>query len=340
MCDVSVATVSNIINNKSNVGEETRQRVLAVIEETNYTPNSVAKNLKTKQTKCIGVIAEDMTVFALPDIIDGITEYCEEADYQILLINLRLYKKFADSYYTDNSYRTIVHKQLRVLQSKQVDGIIYIGAHERLIDVLPKDLDIPAVVAYSYTNNPSIPSIVAADEPGAYVLAKHLLEHGHRNIGVIAGKKDSIHTQLRLEGFQKALFEYGVLYDPSLILYGDWTRESGYALVDSLLQKHATAIFCMNDFMAGGVYERLIERHYQIGQDIAVTGFDNREMAGYEKPGLTTMGIPLHDIGYLAGEEIVSMLEKEHENQIDPMLHVPCVPYFRESVNTLPTSEC
>ena len=89
---VSVATVSNIINEKGKVSEETRIRVQKVIEEMNYTPNSVAKNLKTKNSRCIGVIAEDMTVFALPDIIDGITEYCEKEDYQILLVNLRLYK--------------------------------------------------------------------------------------------------------------------------------------------------------------------------------------------------------------------------------------------------------
>lgn len=95
-CNVSVATVSNIINHKGSVGDATRERVEKVIREMNYTPNYVAKNLKTKNTRSIGVIAEDMTVFALPDIIDGITEYCEEADYQILLVNLRLYKKFQD----------------------------------------------------------------------------------------------------------------------------------------------------------------------------------------------------------------------------------------------------
>ena len=89
-CNVSVATVSNIINHKGSVGDATRERVEKVIREMNYTPNYVAKNLKTKNTRSIGVIAEDMTVFALPDIIDGITEYCEEADYQILLVGFYL----------------------------------------------------------------------------------------------------------------------------------------------------------------------------------------------------------------------------------------------------------
>lgn len=334
-CDVSVATVSNIINHKSNVSEETRQRVLGVIEEMNYMPNSVAKNLKMKQTRSIGVIAEDMTVFALPDIIDGITEYCEQEEYQILLTNLRLYKKFGDRYYSDSSYKTLVHKEIRRLQAKQVDGIIYIGAHERLITVLPGDLDIPAVVAYGYTDNPAIPSVVVRDESGARMLTQYLLEKGHRKIGVIAGKKDSIHTQSRLEGFQKALFEQGVLYDPNLVMYGDWERECGYRYTDVLLEKGVTAIFCMNDFMAGGVYERLEEKDYRIGEDIAVVGFDNREMASYEKPGLTTMGIPLHDIGYCAGELIVEMLGQEKREREDSMIYVDCIPFIRESVNDI-----
>ena len=94
----------------------------------NYTPNYVAKNLKTKNTRSIGVIAEDMTVFALPDIIDGITEYCEEADYQILLVNLRLYKKFQDNYYRDNRHKEIVRSGVPEASAKQVEGIIYVAA--------------------------------------------------------------------------------------------------------------------------------------------------------------------------------------------------------------------
>ena len=120
-CNVSVATVSNVINHKGGVSEETRARVTQVIEEQNYTPNVVAKNLKTKVTRSIGVIAEDMTVFALPDIIDGITEYCEKEDYQILLMNLRMYKKYADTYYQDNSHKEIVHKAIRKLRAKHLD---------------------------------------------------------------------------------------------------------------------------------------------------------------------------------------------------------------------------
>lgn len=334
-CNVSVATVSNIINHKGSVGDATRERVEKVIREMNYTPNYVAKNLKTKNTRSIGVIAEDMTVFALPDIIDGITEYCEEADYQILLVNLRLYKKFQDNYYRDNRHKEIVRQEFQKLLAKQVEGIIYVAAHERLIDIIPEDLPIPMVVAYGFTGSGKIPSVVVKDIKGAHDLVSYIVSRGHRKIGVIAGKKESIHTQSRLEGYQKALFEGGILYDPDMVTYGDWDRQSGYENTDILLEKGATAIFCMNDFMAGGTYDRLEELGLHAGKDVAVAGYDNREMACYEKPPLTTMALPLHDIGYKACQIIIGILTKEEVELDNGNCFVECIPCIRESVNAV-----
>ena len=97
-CNVSVATVSNILNHKPGASDETRRIVMAKIKELNYKPNTVARNLKTKNTRTIGVIVEDMTIFSNPDILHGNTEHCEENNYQILLINLRLFKKYNDLY--------------------------------------------------------------------------------------------------------------------------------------------------------------------------------------------------------------------------------------------------
>ena len=337
ICDVSVATISNIINDKGGVSIETKERVMKVIKEMNYTPNYVAKNLKTKNTRSIGVIAEDMTVFAMPDIIDGITEYCEEEDYQILLVNLRFYKKYADSYYQNNDHKDIVHKEIRKLLSKQVEGIIYIAAHERLIDMIPDDLPIPTVIAYGFTNKKEIPSVIANDVRGAEELVKYLIANGHEKIGVIAGKKESLHTQARIEGYQKALFSGNILYNPNLVEYGKWEREAGYQVTDKLIERGVTAIFAMNDFMAGGVYDRLDELGLVVGKDIAVVGYDNREMASYEKPALTTMGLPLHDIGYHSSKVILQLLRKENiENGDEKGVHyIQCVPFFRESVNKI-----
>ena len=186
--------------------------------------------------------------------------------------------------------------------AKQVEGIIYVTAHERVIRCIPEDLPIPAVMAYGYTRSGKVPSVVVDDEHGALDIVNHLIENGHEKIGVITGKADSLHMQARLIGYQKALLNHKILYDPELVKTGDWTRPAGYMYTDELLEKGVTAIFCMNDLMAGGVYDRLDELGLKIPQDISITGYDNRELSSYYKPPLTTITLPLHDIGYRAGD--------------------------------------
>lgn len=187
-CNVSVATVSNILNHKPGASDETRRIVMAKIKELNYKPNTVARNLKTKNTRTIGVIVEDMTIFSIPDIVDGITEHCEENNYQILLINLRLFKKYNDFYYHRDDYYDRVEQEIDKLIARQVEGVIYVAAHERVMKCIPEKLPVPAVMAYGYTQNKNIPSIVVNDEDGAHQIVKHLVDNGHRKIGIITGK--------------------------------------------------------------------------------------------------------------------------------------------------------
>lgn len=336
VCNVSIATVSNILNNKPGASKATRDFVLEKAKELNYMPNYVAKNLKSKNTRTIGVIAEDMTIFSIPDIIDGITKCCEEEAYQILLMNLRLYQKYSDTYYHKSDYYGRVHEVIKDLIAKQVNGIIYVAAHERrTIKCIPDDLPIPAVMAYGYTDNNKIPSIVVDDVHGAYEVINYMIENGHQRIGVITGKNESMHTKDRLTGYQKALYDNQILYDPSIICYGNWIRESGYEFTDELLDKGVTAIFCMNDLIAGGVYDRIYERRLIPGEDISIAGFDNRQLSSYYKPPLTTINLPLHDIGYCASEVIIEMIQSEGGSGILPIYQIGCKLLVRNSVKVI-----
>ena len=334
-CNVSVATVSNILNHKPGASDETRKMVMRKIKELNYTPNSIARNLKTKNSRSIGVIVEDMTIFSIPDIVDGITEHCEEKNYQILLINLRLFKKYQDTYYHRDDYYDMVRDEIWKLIAKQVEGIIYVAAHERTLQCIPEDLPIPAVMAYGYTESRKVPSVVVNDEDGAYQITMHVIGRGHKKIGVITGKNDSPHAQERLVGYQRALYESGLLYNPSVICTGDWTRLSGYECTDRLLEQGVTAIFCMNDLMAGGVYDRLEELELKPGEDISIVGYDNRELSGYYKPPLSTITLPLHDIGYEASEIILEMLKGEYAENGDAIHRINCYPLIRKSVRKI-----
>ncbi|MCL2865800.1 MAG: LacI family transcriptional regulator [Lachnospiraceae bacterium] len=335
LCNVSVATVSNIINNKPNVSMATRQKVMKTMDELDYTPNYVAKNLKMQATRSIGVIAEDMTVFSIPDIIDGITQHCEEEDYQILLFNLRLFKKFQDSYFYTTDFYGKVHQEIRDLMAKQVEGIIYVTAHEREISCIPKNLSIPAVMAYGYSGDVKVPSVVMDDEEGSYQLTKYLIQQGHRKLGVITGKHDSIHLKARLDGYKRALKEAKIPYNQNLLAKGDWQRESGYDGTDILLKQGATVIFSMNDIMAGGVYDRLDELKMKVGKDISVAGFDGQELSEYYRPALTTVKLPLHEIGYRASEIMQGLLHKEKRDKQEGIHPIKCKLLIRDSVGKM-----
>ena len=308
-CNVSIATVSNVINGKQNVSEATRRQVMDAIERLNYTPNAVAKNLKSKRTKTLGIIVEDITVFCAPGILDGITKCCEEKGYNIVFTNLRLYEKFGDAYYNNEDFYKLAECQLQQIIAKQVDGIIYVTAHERELSCIPDNLPVPVVMSYGYIESDRYPSVFVDDETGAYELVKYVISQGHSRIGVIAGKHDSIHTNNRMSGYKKALKEAGIEYDDRLVVEGNWTRESGFEKTDELLDQNVTAIFCMNDIMAGGVYSRLEEEGLVPGDDISVVGYDDRELSRYMNPPLTTMSIPLKEIGYQTALRIIAQIE-------------------------------
>jgi LacI family transcriptional regulator len=187
-------------------------------------------------------------------------------------------------------------------------------------------------MAYGYTKNPKIPSVVVDELHGSYHIVQYLIENGHRRIGLITGKKDSLHAQERLKGYQKALFDNQILYDPELVCDGDWTRHAGYINTDLLLDKGVTAIFCMNDIMAGGVYDRVEELGLEVGKDISIVGYDNREVSSYYKPPLTTINLPLHDIGYRASELMIQMLKGEPLPEEESIYQVECETLIRKSV--------
>jgi len=334
-CGVSTTTVSNIINNRPNVSAATRKKVLAAMEELNYMPNYVAKNLKAKSTRSIGVIVEDITVFSIPEIIGGIAQHCKEEDYQMLFFDMRLNQKYYAGYYHSQEYYEEVHQEINEFMKRQVEGIIYVSGHERVLTCLPERIPIPAVVTYALSNDKSIPSVIIDDEDGAYQLVNHLISMGHKKIGVITGFKDSPHTKGRLKGYRRALLENQVTYDPNFIIEGDWEPTGGYQCTDHLLEQGVTAIFCMNDIMVVGVYKRLNELNLIIGKDISVAGFDMRNFVDYLEPSLTTMSLPLHDIGYRSSILIHELLQDESKINGNGIYTVKCELVVGDSVKKL-----
>ncbi len=316
ICNVSVATVSNIINGKGGASEETAARVRKVADELNFAPNMIAKNLKQRSTRTIGVLTEDLTVFNMPEIVDGIDSYYEEKKYHVLLSNLRLFRKYGDAYYESEEYFSQVAEELKIMLAKQVEGIIYIGCQVRNIPCIPKKFPIPIVVAYSYTENKGVPSVVFNDEQAAYDATKELIGCGHKRIAILCGPANNLHTQQRLQGYQRALFENEILFNPAFVLPGGWTYQAGYEAAERLFQLGVTAVFAMNDLLAGGVLDRAKERGIRVGEDLSIIGFDNREISKVYNPPLTTVQLPLTEIGREAASLMLDLICKNEEVQL------------------------
>ena len=311
-CSVSITTVSNILNGKSNVSEKTKNEVLRVIKETGYKPNYMARGLRASKTNTIGIIIDDLTEFSSPEIIDGIMAYCEEHNYKAILENLRFYSKWGTKWYHNDDYKADVEQAIEEFTSIKVDGIIYVAGHARNITCIPKKLDIPLIISYAFTEIPGISTVEFDDEEAAYNMTEHLINNGHKEIAVVAGKKENIHTIRRLEGYKKALADHKIKLDESIIKYAEWERESGYKAIKDLMgksKKSFSAVFCFNDLMAAGVYDYLGENNLTPGKEISVAGFDNRTVSQYLKPDLTTVEIPLYDIGRKSAEQIISQIK-------------------------------
>ena len=328
---VSIATVSNVLNGKSGAASEAKAReIIAVARDLHYLPNALARSLQQQKTNTIGIITEDLTVFNAPEIVDGIDSCCEENGYEIIIENMRLFKRYNNDFTDTPAHHVLLDSVLQSMLAKQVEGIIYIGYHCREIAFLPTRMQVPFVYAYCYPKEAIYPSVLYDDEKAARDVALLLLARGHRRIGVICGPASSYHTQARLRGYKLALAEQGIAAEPGLIAYGDWERPSGYRLAAFLLDRHVTAIFSFNDVMASGVYECASERGLKIGRDISLFGFDNRDISLGYIPALSTVEPPLNEIGRRAAEIVLRQIKSSRTGK--KRIYLPCTILERSSV--------
>ena len=330
-CNVSISTVSNILNGKNKASDEVKKLVLETAKEMNYVPNYMAKNLKQKNTKTIGIIAEDLTIFHTPSIIDGISEFMEEKGYTLLMGNMRLYQKYGNFFYKEENYDSLVEDEVQQMLAKRVEGIIYIEGHYHVMDNISELFSVPLVAVYGRVKNPEITSIIYDDEHGGYEATRELIANGHRKLGLIKGTEASYHTLERRKGFLRALYEYQIPFNPSWEISGDWNRIDGYEGAKRLVKEGVTGIFAMNDLMAAGVYDYAAKHNLTIGKDLSVIGFDNREICAAFTPALSTMALPLRKMGTIAADYLIQKIEHPEPSHQDEY-KIPCEILKRKSV--------
>ena len=337
---VSTATVSYVINGTRPVTPERRQRILDVIAKNNYHPNRVAKSLRTKKTNTIGILAEDVLSFPTVSIINGISEYIEKTDYNMLLNDLRM----LDSLF--NQYDQVIHQKDKINKAlsflifgAKVDAVIYVGMFDREITGIITNMNKPIVIAYSTSNDEHAFSVTYENENAAADITRHLIECGHKRIAVITGLAHTAPAQMRQKGINRAFKEAGLVLDSALVRNGDWERETGYACMKDILEQERdalpTAVLAMNDLMAIGAMDAIREANLQIPQDISVVGFDNRDVSNFVFPKLTTVDIDLKAIGYTAAQMVTQKLSGTGEYFDTQGIVLPSKTVIRDTVKQI-----
>ena len=303
--DVSIGTVSAVINNRALVADGTRHRILSCIAELGFEPNSSARSLKRGRISSIGFIVPDLGNPFFADVAEGIQR--EIADRDILLVLCITWAKpEKEGYYA------------QVLRTQRLDGVIYLSG-SGLPSPSLMELAHRGSVVFVDERLPGleIPFVNAANRSGARAVAAHVLEAGHRDLAIVDGPPRLWTSEQRLSGYREAIAAAGLNPDTTEVIVGDYTEASGEKAARQLLgarrAKRPTAILCANDLMALGVIRGCRELGLRIPDDVSVTGFDDIPLAEFLDPPLTTVAQPGRDMGAAAARILLHAIGASDE---------------------------
>ncbi|KWX87265.1 LacI family transcriptional regulator [Paenibacillus riograndensis] len=298
--NVSIATVSRVLNNLTGYSDKTKQKVNQAIKELGYQPNAIARGLINKRTQTIGVMFPKVSSAFSSDLLHGIDEFAHDSNYSVVVCN------------TDNDGKRTM-KYLQLLREKQVDGIIFSSEvlSKEYYEVL-ESMKIPVVLVSSQTDFAKVPYVKVDDYQAVYDAIQFLISKGHRKIAMISGTKgDPIAGTPRVQGYRKALEANGIAFDSSRLVYGDFSFESGSRAMEALWRKagEVTAVCAASDGMAIGALSAALKHGLNVPEDISIMGYDDLKPAQMVTPPLTTVRQPLYEMGKIASEKLIGMIE-------------------------------
>ncbi|WP_166114072.1 LacI family DNA-binding transcriptional regulator [Pseudoalteromonas sp. Z9A5] len=302
---VSKKTVSRVLNNEPNVSAATREKVLAVFKELDYTPNPIARGLAQNRSFIIGCLYDNPSKSYITRVQTGALAACQENHYNLLI------------HPCEFRGEELINNVEQLLQTSRLDGIVLtppFGDFAELVNLL-KSKNIPyARVASAVLQDDSI-SVRSNDEQGAFEITEHLIRLGHKSIAFIKGHPDHSATQQRFKGYRRSLASHGIEFDERLVEEGNFSYHSGVDSARSILDlsPRPTAVFASNDYMAAAVLKLATQRRLAVPDDISIAGFDNAPIARHIWPGLTTIAQPVEEMTKQAVTQLISHISNPQE---------------------------
>lgn len=291
--DVSVASVSRVFSGANVVSKETSQRIRDAAAALRYTPHSGARSLITSKTHTLGVLLPDLYGEFFSELIRGIDLAARRAGFHILVS-------------LSHAGRSEIEEAMRAMRGR-VDGVLLMSPHADAESLSNIPSNLPVVLLCSASGGSEVDSITIQNFRGAREMVAHLISHGHRRIAIIKGAADNYDSAERLRGYRSALREAGISGERALEMDGDFTEGGGHAAAVTLLELDArpTAIFAANDCMAIGALSALREREVRVPDEMAVAGFDDIPLARYVDPPLSSVHVPICELGERGVERLL-----------------------------------
>jgi len=298
---VSVGTASNVISGSAPVSAKLRERIEKAIRELDYQPNHVARSLKVRQTRMLGMVLSDITNPFFPQMVRGAEDAALRHNYLLVTFN------------TDDHPER--EKQiLSVLRTRRVDGILLVmapsdGDDSHIRKAIAAGTRIACLDRVS--DGLAVDSVCTNNVKGAEMCVRHLISMGHRRIGIITGSPVVQTARDRLKGYMNSLREAGIPIDEGLIGKGDFRMETGYRASKDLLlgALRPTAIFASNAMMGLGVVKATEELGLRCPEDVAIAMFDDLPFAEALRPHLTAVAQPAYSIGFQGAELLIQRIE-------------------------------
>ena len=295
---VSVTTVAQALNNNRPVNEDTRQRVLAVVESLGYIPSYSASHMKRKNSGIIGCFTVDISEDFTSRILKGAEREVTASGLSMLIASV---VEFGYDY----------DKARRFFYSYNVDGLII--CHHLSVDPgFIKALANPGFpVVFVNIDYPNKHSIIPDNKLAGSLAADHLVSLGAKNLAFIGGPSNRLSVTQRLEGFSEKLKDLKINFDKNLIVYGDYSFKDGMANAEVLyrINPNIDGLFCANDYIAAGALRFFEKQGKNIPQDLKIVGCDNREFSSFWDIPITTIQLPLEEMGAHAIKDLRSMLQ-------------------------------
>ncbi|MFN8379529.1 MAG: LacI family DNA-binding transcriptional regulator [Anaerolineae bacterium] len=295
---VSYQTVSRVINNHTNVADETRERVLKAIQELNYRPNRAARSLVTNRSDIIAIISFGTSFYGPGQMLENIIQHARTNGFRVL----------------PSSLRQLSHDDVKAaigeLHELLIDGIIMIApiVMDFVVDVTELAGDIP-FIQIDTKPKPDIASVVIDQGYGSKLATEHLIGLGHREIAEISGPMNWYDAIMRHQSWRETMVEHGL--SAEMTVEGNWSAQSGYEGVQTLLKQGAkfTGLVSGNDQMALGAIAALASHGLRVPEDVSVVGFDDIPESGYFLPALTTIHQDFEALGEQSVDYLVSLIK-------------------------------